>query len=181
MADATLQQMAHLARDGQPWRVYLEHTGMKRGKRRSAFYEATGTGRGSVRLRWGRIGTTGQTQSVGYAEALKRLGDKLGGGYQYAGTTATAPAAAPVQQQPPAQRVHTMRDALGNTTMRPTTMQRLMDLMAREGLTRLPLDADYSDLFPRSTGISLLEARSGKLYAVVKYGDEIVVGCPRTA
>jgi predicted DNA-binding WGR domain protein len=161
-----LEAVAHLSRDGKPWRVYLENT-----TTRHAFYEATGTGRGTVTVRHGRIGTNGRRLSYDYGTAWTKLHEKIAGAYEYADGTSDA---VPVQAQPRRQRARTLRDRVAAADLQPTTTERLMTRAADEGLSRMVLDADYTDAVPGADAVSVLQSQSGRLVVVARYGDELM-------
>jgi hypothetical protein len=170
-----------LSRDGKPWRVYLENTTQRlaSGGTRSAYYEATGTGRGDVRVRYGRIGSAGTVKVYSYSRALVKLHEKHGGHYCHTGGCAD-PGTVPVQAMPRSRRVQALRDRLGATTMRPTTQQQLLERAGAVGLSPMHVDADYRDVFKGCDAVSVLQARDGTIMVVVRYGSELVWGAVKT-
>ena len=46
------------------------------------YWEIKPLGNGQAEVRWGRVGSQGQSQVVGEGEALKRAGEKLRKGYE---------------------------------------------------------------------------------------------------
>jgi predicted DNA-binding WGR domain protein len=164
-----LNEAMRLASAGQPWVIRLENT-----RSRRAFWEVRGSApHYRVVLRWGRIGSAGQTKLIPFRDVAKKVSQKLAGDYEYhRATNGTVPVAA----QPAAQRVHTLRDRLGNTTMRPTTMEQVWERIGSGGWVRQQPDADYTGIFKGCTALSLWMARDGRWWVVVAYGDEYVLG-----
>jgi predicted DNA-binding WGR domain protein len=71
------------------WEVRLEFVGGNSAK----FWALSGlaAGGGLVKGHWGRIGSAGDSQSVGLGEAVKRLGEKLRKGYEVHSTRGILP------------------------------------------------------------------------------------------
>ena len=88
-----------LANQGGAWRIYLEYRGANWDNvsgRSSKFYEATGVGRSNIRVRYGKIGSNGTTiTKYSFGEALEKVSEKLGKGYDYAGATGPIPKPTP--------------------------------------------------------------------------------------
>ena len=160
------------ARQGLPWRIYIEHTGMKNGKRRSAFYEAVGCRfTDEVMVRYGRIGGTGTLITMDSHQALLKIGDKLAGGYAYPGS------APPIDSVPEPKKVLTLKERLPGVTMRPTTMDNLFARISRDGWVRQNSTTDYTKLFERCQHVALYVDNDDAMFAVLMYpDDEIVYG-----
>ena len=85
--------------DGQnkDWIVRLEYVGTNydnESGRSSKFWSAENEG-GSVRIRWGKIGSSGQSTLKDWSYFDKKCGDKLSKGYALAPCTAVIPADKP--------------------------------------------------------------------------------------
>lgn len=78
--EVTLNEARRLAAQDEAWRIRLECVG---GRRKAAFWSVEGKGAVAT-VRWGAIGTPGREQTVTRAEAIRRAGQKLAGGYAYA-------------------------------------------------------------------------------------------------
>jgi predicted DNA-binding WGR domain protein len=184
MKPVRLNEALRLASEGGPWLLLL-HTCpgalTKTGAQRSAFWRVEGKGRAAL-LVHGRRGTTGQRRRIAFSDVSRKVSEKLAGDYVYADDTSTA---TPLAAQSPSQRVQTLRDRLGLTTMRPTTMTQVWERIGAEGWTRQRVDADYSDIFRGCRALTLWQTRSGDWWVVVVYpgpgGDEWVWGAPRSA
>jgi predicted DNA-binding WGR domain protein len=79
-----LEDVLRVARAGKAFKAYVTFRGWTdKGNRSSKFWEITGRGYGPVTVRWGRIGTPGRSQVIGYGEATSRLMEKSGKGYRF--------------------------------------------------------------------------------------------------
>jgi len=86
-----------LYRQNKDWIVRLEYVGSNydnESGRSSKFWSAENEG-GSVRISWGRIGSSGQSTLKDWSYFDKKCGDKLGKGYALASRTAAIPADKP--------------------------------------------------------------------------------------
>jgi predicted DNA-binding WGR domain protein len=75
------------AHAGASWKAYLEFIGTNlgnKGGQSEKFWEIVGKGLGMVTVRWGRVGTSGTTQTIPYSKALDRLYAKVNKGYSFA-------------------------------------------------------------------------------------------------
>lgn len=194
MTTVRLEQVVRMDRAGNSWRVYLENR-----INRNAFYEVSSCPTdGACLIRYGSIGSVGQRRTVALGQGIKKIGEKLGGNYNYPQSVAerlpsvrSAPEAAgliaPSTLQPRTPRapqaapVRTLRDRMASTSMRPITMDGFWRSLTELGLVKQKVDTDYTDVFPRCTGLVVYQAtkgnHAGKIYVVVQYGDEMVWGC----
>lgn len=88
---------------GQPFVVRYEYVGYNsanQSRHSSKFWQIEGNGRGPVTVRWGRIGSTGQSQTKTWSEAQAKAWEKESEGYVLAhGSLRTVPP--PAAQPPP--------------------------------------------------------------------------------
>jgi len=59
------------------------------------YWEIKPLGNGQAEVRWGRVGSQGQSQVVGEGEALKRAGEKLRKGYEMVDAYSSSKKSAP--------------------------------------------------------------------------------------
>ena len=70
---------------GKRWILRLEYIGINpvnKGRKSMKFWSAQGTGQADVVIRWGKIGTTGQSQDSFYRLAFKKIEEKVRNGYE---------------------------------------------------------------------------------------------------
>jgi predicted DNA-binding WGR domain protein len=87
-----------LQRAGKPWCIRLEYIGPNEnnvGGRSSKYYEVRGDGNWTSTVRYGKIGSRGQTREWSFAKCMEKVHEKRMGGskgntpYRYAPGTAT--------------------------------------------------------------------------------------------
>lgn len=163
-ASPTIEQVARatIHNSNHQWVIRLENV-----ISRNAFYEASGTGRGAVIIRWGRMGSHGQSIRYSYHEAIIKLGKKLAGGYDYAGSARSADRQVAVR---------TIREAMAQTTMYPITQMGLLELSAKQQMSRMEYSEDYTDVFKKADRITLMRSLRGVVWVVVRYGNDLICG-----
>ncbi|MDB4278216.1 WGR domain-containing protein [Deltaproteobacteria bacterium] len=91
-----------LQRARRPWKIRLEYVGYNEnnvGGRSNKFYEVSSTGGYGVTVRYGKIGSRGQTREYTFVKAMDKVSEKRNGGsrgntpYRYIPGTVTEAAA----------------------------------------------------------------------------------------
>jgi predicted DNA-binding WGR domain protein len=81
----TISAARQARRAGAPWRIRIEYRGWTdKGNRSEKFWECSGEGYGSCRIRWGKLGSYGQSTTKPFSYVEDKLPGKLRKGYNYA-------------------------------------------------------------------------------------------------
>ena len=80
-----------MRRQGKPWLVKLEFVGSNwdnMSGRSSKYWQASGAGSGGTEVRWGKIGSSGQSVNKDWSYFQDKVYKKMDKGYEYAPGTA---------------------------------------------------------------------------------------------
>jgi len=164
---------------GLPWATRVEFRGSNydnQSGRSSKFWSAEGVGHGSVTIRWGRIGSAGQSTTKGWAYFEKKLYEKLDKGYSYPFSTVSkaptpqkaqnAPVAAPKPAPAP-----TPTPALKAPVAAPAASQSIPGLPATPAAPSLPGPFGLvAGLRAIKTGFEALDTKGCKLMVLTFEG-----------